>query len=130
MKPDHQSEPQARLQAACEAFDQWRHTRKKRDRIPESLWEAAVRLSDSYSTFRISKTLRLDFKELKRRIESSSSRSLPEGFVELSVEPLFSASPLVVEIRSPSGFELRIHTDATLQSQIPHLIGSFVSQSR
>lgn len=128
MKPDQQSEPQTRLQAACEAFDKWRRTRTKRDRIPENLWEAAVSLSASYSTFRIAKTLRLDYKELKRRIENRSI--LPEGFVELNVEPLFSAAPLVVEVRSPSGFELRIHTDATFQSQLPHLIDSFVSRSR
>jgi hypothetical protein len=75
MKPEHQIEPQQHLQSVCEAFEQWRLTRQKRDRIPESLWEAAVDLSDSYPTFRIAKTLRLDYNQLKHRIQERSSRS-------------------------------------------------------
>ena len=130
MKPEYQTEPKQHLQSVCEAFEQWRCTRQKRDRIPESLWEAAVDLSVSYPTFRIAKILRLDYNQLKHRVQERSSQGPPSGFVEVKVQPLFSAAPCIVELRSPSGFELRIQTDATLQSQLPNLISSFVSQSR
>ena len=45
MKPEKNSESQANMQAVSVLFDQWRSTRKKKDRIPESLWEAAADLS-------------------------------------------------------------------------------------
>jgi hypothetical protein len=130
MKPEHTLEQQQHLQSVCEAFEQWRRTRQKKERIPESLWEAAVDLSASYSAFRIAKTLRLDFKRLKYRIHKHSCRSVPCEFVEVKASPLFTAASCIVEIRSPSGFELKIQTDATLQSQLPDLISSFVSRSR
>lgn len=130
MKPEYPLEPQHHLEAVCEAFEQWRNTRQRRDRIPESLWNAAVDLSVSHSTFRIAKTLRLDYNELKHRIQERSSQSPPPGFVEVKVSPLFSAAPCIVELRSPSGFELKIQLDASIQAQLPELISSFVSQGR
>lgn len=130
MKPEHTLEQQQDLQSVCEAFEQWRHTRPKKERIPESLWEAAVDLSASYSAFRIAKVLRLDFKQLKYRIKERTCRSVPSGFVEVKVPPLFTAASCIVEIRSPSGFELKIRTDATLQAQLSDLISSFMSRGR
>lgn len=88
MKPEKQSEPQYSLQAVRDLFEHWRSTRKKKERIPTNLWEAAVDLSTSCTTFRIAKTLRLDFKELRRRIRERSSRVMPE-FVEVNVGSLF-----------------------------------------
>lgn len=129
MKPEHQVEPQQHLKIVCEAFEQWRSTRESRDRIPESLWNAAVDLSASYSTFRIAKTLRLDYNKLKHRIQERSSQRSPSGFVEVKVASLFSAAPCIVELRSPSGFELKIQVDATFQSQLPELVSFFVSRS-
>ena len=122
MKPEHTLEQQQHLQSVHEAFEQWRRTRQKKDRIPESLWEAAVDLSASYSTFRIAKTLRLDFKQLKYRIKERSCRSAPSGFVEVKAPLLFPTASCIVEIRSPCGFELKIQADTTLQSQLPDLI--------
>lgn len=130
MKPEHSIEPQQHLQSVRGAFEQWRRTRQTNDRIPESLWEAAVDLSVSYPAFRIAKELRLDYNKLKHRIQERSSRSEPSGFVELKVHPLFPSAPCVVEIRSPSGFEMRIQTDASLHSQLSDLVSSFVSQTR
>ena len=37
MKPEENSESQAKMPAVIVLFDQWRSTRKKRDRIPERL---------------------------------------------------------------------------------------------
>jgi hypothetical protein len=130
MKPEHTLEQQQDLQSVCEAFEQWRSTRMKKERIPESLWEAAVELSASYSAFRIAKTLRLDFKQLKYRIKERSCRSVPCGFVEVKASPLFSTASCIVEIRSPCGFELKIQADTALQSQLPDLISSFMSRGR
>ena len=130
MKPDMNSESQEKMLTAGALFDQWRSTRKKKGRIPEGLWEAAVDLSPSYSTCQISKALRLDFKELKRRIRDRSSTKAPCEFVELKVERLFSAGQCVMEIRSPAGFELKIQTDAALAPQCTQLLSCFLDHGR
>lgn len=130
MKPEKNSESQEKMLAASVLFDQWRSTRKKRDRIPEGLWEAAAALSSSYSTCQISKALRLDFKELKRRIGDRSSRKIPSEFVELKVERLFSTGRCVMEVRSPAGFELKIQTDAALPPQCTQLLSCFLDRGR
>lgn len=130
MKPEKNSELQPRMQAVSALFDQWRSTRKKKDRIPEILWEAAADLSSSYSTCQISKALRLDFKELKRRIHDRSRRTAPSEFVELKVERLFSSGTCVMEVRSPAGFELKIQTDAALPPQCMQLLSCFLDHGR
>ena len=130
MKPEKNSESQGKMQAVTVLFDQWRSTRKKRDRIPESLWEAAADLSPSYSTCQISKTLRLDFNELKRRIRDRSHRAAPREFVELKVERLFSTAQCLIEVRSPAGFELKIQTAAVLPPQCMQLLSCFLDHGR
>lgn len=130
MKPEINLESQQKMLAASVLFDQWRSTRKKRDRIPEGLWEAAVELSPSYSTCQISKALRLDFKELKRGIRDRSSRKAPSEFVELKVERLFSTGQCIMEVRSPAGFELKIQTDAALPTQCTQLLSCFLDRGR
>ncbi len=130
MEPEKNSESQDKMQRVNVLFDQWRSTRKKRDRIPESLWEAAADLSPSYSTCQISKALRLDFKELKRRIRDRSSWAAPSEFVELKVERLFSTGTCVVEVRTPAGFELKVQTDAALPPQCMQLLSCFLDHGR
>ncbi len=130
MKPEINLESQQKMLAASVLFDQWRSTRKKRDRIPEGLWEAAVELSPSYSTCQIFKALRLDFKELKRRIRDRSSRKAPSEFVELKVERLFSTGQCIMEVRSPAGFELKIQIDTALLPQCIQLLSCFLDRGR
>jgi hypothetical protein len=130
MKPEKNSQLQTKMQAVAVLFDQWRSTRKKRDPIPESLWEAAADLSPSYSTCQISKELRLDFNKLKHRILARSQRTASPEFVELKVERLFSMGQCLIEARSPAGFELKIQTAAALPPQCIELLSCFLDRGR
>lgn len=130
MKPGEAEETKDSLQATHDAFDQWRCTRRKRERIPEHLWEAAINLGTSYSTFRIAKELRLDYKELKRRILDRSSQNTPSEFFELKVEPLFSSVACLIEMRSPSGFELKLEIPAALDCHLPQVVSQFLREGR
>ena len=130
MKPQKELELPGSMQAVSNAFEQWRSTRKKRDRIPESLWEAAMELSPSYSAHRIAKTLRLNYWELKHRIGLRLSRNTPSEFVELNVEHLFSGAQCFVEVRSQAGFEIKIRTMAASQPELTELISCFMSHGR
>ena len=58
----------AQLTAVVNRFQQWRRSRTKAERIPEALWRAAVALYPRYSVFRIARTLRLNFVELRDRV--------------------------------------------------------------
>jgi len=59
------------LEAVQTRFSDWRKNRKgRRDRIPESLWDAAASLSDGFSVNELSKTLRLNHSSLKERVET------------------------------------------------------------
>ena len=60
--------PEPTLADIRKQFERWRATRGKRTRIPEELWEAAVRLSSDYTPHQISKALHLNYLKLKNRI--------------------------------------------------------------
>ena len=129
MKPN-EAEARASLETVRAAFEQWRSTREKRSRIPENLWEAAVSLSPFYSALCISKTLRLNYRELRHRIGMHSSRNGPYQFVELNVEHVFSSGQCFMELRSPAGFEIKIRTMAAFPHQLTQLIGCFMDHGR
>jgi hypothetical protein len=50
-------------------FEHWRKTRLRRSAVPEYLWDAAVTLAKQYPLCRISRTLGLDYRKLKKRHE-------------------------------------------------------------
>jgi hypothetical protein len=131
MKSEKVAAPENRLIEARVAFEKWRSTRKKRDRIPAHLWKEATDLSAFHSPCRIAKELKLDYNALKQRIrDHSSQESTSRKFVQLSVESLFPAPQCVLEVRSPCGFELKIRTDGAFQHCMAELVGLFLKESR
>ena len=72
------SKEKQRLKKAQDQFAAWRKNRKGRDRIPESLWDAAASLADSFSVNELSKALRLNHSSLKARVETRQNGLLPE----------------------------------------------------
>lgn len=59
---------ESKIEKVKEQFEDWRKNRLKRDRIPESLWEAAIELYPEYRIYEISETLRLNYSRLKKKI--------------------------------------------------------------
>ena len=62
------------LEVVRNQFETWRKRRRCRSRIPESLWQAAVRLCREHSVFEVSRALRLNYNGLKNRVPKA-----PEG---------------------------------------------------
>jgi hypothetical protein len=60
---DQQIIPTAKptIEEVRQRFEHWRESRKHRTPIPESLWEGAASLCADHSTYRISRSLRLDY---------------------------------------------------------------------
>ena len=73
----------------------WRKTRESPKSIPQELWDAAAKLSETYSINQISKALCLNHTSLKERVHKIKDISIqevhPPSFVELN----FEHSPLV-----------------------------------
>jgi hypothetical protein len=102
-----------RLKRVQGEFAAWRKNRKHRDRIPESLWESAVSLSDVFSINELSKALRLNHTALKKRLESMSCGSVCKdslsAFIEFPpVNPPVGLSEMILEFEK-AGSRMKIY---------------------
>jgi hypothetical protein len=61
----HIPEPIVQLQ---HELDQFRSTRPRRTKLPESLWQAAVELARQHGVYSVAQPLRLDYMGLKKRL--------------------------------------------------------------
>ena len=95
----------------------WRGQRRKGDRIPEELWRRAAQAVRQYGVNPVSRALRLDYYQLKRRTgngERQGTRKRGSVFVEMPAG--FGAEALgpevglacVVELEKGNGARMRI----------------------
>jgi hypothetical protein len=69
MSTGNQDGLSAPLVVARQRFERWRRNRKIGSRIPETLWEAAVKAANKYGVAQTSRALSLDYHTLKNRLE-------------------------------------------------------------
>jgi hypothetical protein len=103
----------ARLQ---EQLDQWRSVQKRRTRLPEPFWQAAVDLAKQYGVFQTAHPLRLDYARLKKRLAEPADpdyRSQQPAFVELRARPT-ALQECVIEFESAGRATLRIQWKSTV----------------
>ena len=114
----------ARLEAGRRRFELWRRTREDRSRIPDPLWNSAVKLSATYGIHRTAKTLRLNPDSLKKRVASANGdgslgqrkprqktagQEAATAFVELVSTEGACPPECIVELEHPRGAKMRIH---------------------
>lgn len=113
----------ARLAAVRRRFELWRRTGEGRSRIPDPLWNAAVKLSATYGIHRTAKTLRLNPDSLKKHVASAggnvsrgrgrsrqkaTAQKTATAFVEL-VPPEGACLPeCILELEYPRRAKMRI----------------------
>ncbi len=103
------------LEHVQQRFECWRQRRKKRARIPQSLWKAAVALSREYSICHLSKALRVNYTALKKQVnksqntDSGTSDNFSSPFMELPV-PSVSFIESTIEMIKSDGSVIRMHT--------------------
>ena len=102
------------LEQVCQQFEYWRQTREKRCPIPEKLWQAAESLYPEYSLYHISKALRLNYTDLKQRVELKQSDFNPPSidaseFIEVNVNSTILPAECLVEMEDPIGAKMRMH---------------------
>jgi hypothetical protein len=99
------------LRRAQTQFLAWRRRRQPGSRIPEPLWQLAVRLVSSYGLSRTATALRLDFYRLKKQVAAASSQLESNGpaFVEVPAPAVLVGKQARVELDNGAGVSLRVH---------------------
>ncbi len=107
------------LEEVRDQFEHWRRSREKRSVIPDALWQAAILLFPKYSFCQISKALRLNYTDLKHRVEARRSTfeqsTVPEpAFVELGLSGPIHPAECLVEMEDAFGAKMRMHFKGTI----------------
>jgi len=91
-------------------FEDWRGKKKRRERIPATLWEAAVSLSPHLSAHRISKLLRLNHTAVRDRIRAHNEGICGKtpAFIELDTITPPSVGECTIELERPGGAKIKI----------------------
>ena len=95
-------------------FENWRNTRQKREPIPEALWQAAIRAAQYNPIGRVSRILRINHRELKKRIHTRYGDSffgvdLGTRFLEIDSSQLICPVECIVEMEQPDGARMKMH---------------------
>jgi len=101
----------ADLARVRERLKAWRQSRRPRERIPERLWDAAVKLVGSYGLNRTAATLKLDYYSLKERVQRSAAKNrdaTAPAFLELA-PAIAVARECVIEFDDDTGVRMRVH---------------------
>jgi hypothetical protein len=129
MKEAVSTVPRPALRPALETIRKrlqtWRKKGRAGRRIPEPLWEAAVKVCQDHSVSKVSRVLRLDYYGLRKRAhkteDADSGGDL--GFVRLDLgTPLVSAPEWKVEMETLNG--------AKMTFSVKGAPGDFVELSR
>lgn len=101
-----------KVEEVQQLFEEWRRNKKRRERIPEELWKAAISLSEQLSAHRISKLLHLNHTAVRDHVRAEKQgegiRDKGAAFIEFDVMPPALAGDCVIEIEKRSGAKLRI----------------------
>ena len=102
------------LEQVQEQFEHWRRSRKKRGAIPDALWQTALMLFPDYPVHRISKALRLNYTDLKHRINAyrstcEQSDVSTSGFIELGLSDPMRPAESMVEMADQKGATMRMY---------------------
>jgi len=108
------------LELIRKQFEIWRKRRRYRSPVPESLWQAAVRLCQKHSVWEISRALRLNYNDLKNRVPKGiqdvglaiGQRPGP-SFVRLDLGSSMASSECLVEMEAPNGAKMRMSSRGT-----------------
>jgi hypothetical protein len=103
---------QPTLEEVQQLFEEWRRTKRRRDRIPTALWEAAASLSGQHSANKISKLLRLNHTAVRDCIGAHKQGEEIQGnapaFIELAMSPSATVGDITIEMQRPDGGRMKI----------------------
>lgn len=117
------------LEQVKQRFEAWRRQRKKRTRIPQDLWQAAVTLSEKHSLCHLSKALRVNHTALKKQVvkfntpEQAASDMPCTTFFEFPAPTSLLESN--IEMIKSDGSVMRMHVSGATCSDLVQLSKAF-----
>ena len=107
----------------------WRQTRKYRERIPESLWQAMAELARAFGVSRVCQALRIEYYALKARVQGGEpprrSSDNQAAFIELPVPTHLGQSPCVVELEDRLGAKMTLPLAPGSGTEVLALVEAF-----
>jgi hypothetical protein len=97
-------------------LDEFRSTQPHRNKLPETLWQAAVELARQHGVYSVAHPLRLDYVGLKKRLDGVSDpkkKAAKPAFVELIADHAATMADCVIEFESSIGSKMRIQWKAS-----------------
>ena len=127
------------LEGVQRRFERWRRTRRVRSRVPESLWDTAVKMARVCGVHRTARALRVDYYSLRKRVEQEAATTpgAPEAgagatFLELAppADHGFAAVPVgccecTLELENVGGAKMRVHLKGVQAPDLAALSRSF-----
>jgi len=127
--PDYQTV--LSLKEVSAKFEQWRATRLKKGKIPETLWQEAILLLKKYPIGKVTQTLKLSGNQIKAKMQHPTTlngQSKLPAFVPISIPPLVEPTEVSVigklEIKRADGAVLSI--DRLNQKIFTQLLAQFM----
>jgi len=118
------------LQELAKKLDAWRETRQGRQRIPEELWSEAVRLAAQLGVCKTARALRVDYADLKKRVDALNiqvaSTKAEATFVELISPVATNICECAVEVQTSGRAIMRIAMKNVPTLALSSIIRDFV----
>lgn len=130
---------EADLESAVLEIEEWRKLKKKKDPMPEELWEKAIELGEKYSLYKVSRLLGLSYSKLKRLlqkrrgVEEIEEEKETSSFIELKVSDgdlgigRGMENQCVLELYRADGSHMKIYTVVGWELDIYRICESFVT---
>jgi hypothetical protein len=117
------------LEPVRRRLDQWRRTRRHRERIPEALWAVMSRLARRHGVSRSARALGVGYYDLKQRVAmpSPSPQTTSERcqFVEVSLPVAAPSAQCVVELEDPNGIRMVMRLPGATAAEAAALVEAF-----
>lgn len=115
MNAGHTGEGIESLEQVKQRFALWRAGHRRGERLPNALWEIAVRMAERHGVQQTAHELRIDGDRLKKRLEgvvlpAQTSKAAPQ-FVEIFVPPAAvstQACTCIIEMENSRGGKMRV----------------------
>ena len=129
----------APLSTLRDRIEHWRRSRKKRERMPEELWQEAALLSKTYGIYPVARDLGLHYDRLKQRVlgkkpKPKPATSVKSGFIEISGIDCFKETEKDIltelEVSRTDGSKLRIRQTGYTELKLPDLVEAFLRCER
>ena len=125
---------ESKIEEVRDQFEEWRRTREnRRAPIPARLWKAAINLSGSYSIYSISKALRLNYSDLKERVDeqvgAANVKALPAaGFIDLGCGQSLIESECIIEMQNAGGLKMQMSVRGKVDFNLLQLAKAFLAK--